>query len=111
MIFNVYGNPVGYYSTLTSQTHSGNTLILCHQNIYKPEISDKWLLDDIFIEVDWQGNIIWQWAFSHYFSRIQISAKKLEMFYIVIQICVVLVEAWEMIDTIIRCPHRAKSTL
>ncbi len=76
------GNPVGYYSpTLTSQTHSGNTLILCHKNIYKPEISDKWLLDDIFIEVDWQGNIIWQWAFSDHFSELNFSEEARNVLY------------------------------
>ena len=34
---------------------SGNTLILVHQTIHNPKISDKKLLDDAMIEVDWDG--------------------------------------------------------
>lgn len=68
------GNPVGYYSPeLTSQTLSGNTLLLCHRNVSKPNISDKILLDDIFIEVDWEGNIIWEWCFSDHFDELNFS--------------------------------------
>lgn len=76
------GNPVGYYSPeLTPETHSGNTLLLCHKNVYKPEISDKWLLDDLFVEVDWEGNIIWQWAFSDHFSELKFSEEAKNVLY------------------------------
>lgn len=55
------GNPVGYYVPgMESKTDGGNTLILCHETIHDHKISDKQLLDDVFIEVDWQGNIVWE---------------------------------------------------
>ena len=56
------GNTVGYYVPgMECKTDGGNTLILCHQNTYNTKISEKRLLDDVFIEVDWEGNIVWQW--------------------------------------------------
>ncbi len=63
------GNPVGYYAgpELLSKTDSGKTLILCHENVNNPKISEKPLLDDTLIEVDWNGNILWKWkAEDHY---------------------------------------------
>ena len=56
------GNPVGYYAPeMECKTESGNTLILCHETIHNHKISDKQLLDDVFVEVDWEGNIVWEW--------------------------------------------------
>ena len=50
------GNPVGYYAPeLEPKTDGGNTLILAHKNVHNPNISDKPLLDDVIIEVDWEG--------------------------------------------------------
>lgn len=50
------GNPVGYYAPgLAPKTKSGKTLILAHKNVSNPQISDKPLLDDAIIEVDWEG--------------------------------------------------------
>ena len=46
------GNPVGYYVPgMDAKPLSGNTLILVHQTIHNPKISDKKLLDDAMIEV------------------------------------------------------------
>ncbi|MHA6482412.1 aryl-sulfate sulfotransferase [Paenibacillus sp. strain BS8-2] len=65
------GNPVGYYAPgQEPQTNGGKTLILAHKNVLKPEISDKVLLDDTIIEVDWEGNIIWEWAVSDHFEEL-----------------------------------------
>lgn len=65
------GNPVGYYAPgMECQTHSGNTLILCHEDVYNKRISDKRLLDDCIIEVDWDGNIIWKWNVSDHFKEL-----------------------------------------
>ncbi|MEH7547847.1 MULTISPECIES: aryl-sulfate sulfotransferase [Bacillaceae] len=65
------GNPVGYYVPgLESKVDSGKTLILAHRNVHKPEISDKPLLDDIIVEVDWEGNILWEWAVSDHFDEL-----------------------------------------
>ena len=64
------GNPVGYYvPEMDAEPLSGNTLILCHQTIHNPKISDKKLLDDVMIEVDWDGNILWRWSASDHFDE------------------------------------------
>jgi hypothetical protein len=45
-------------------------LILTHENVHNPEISDKLLIDDKIIEVDWDGNIIWSWKASDHFEEL-----------------------------------------
>ena len=65
------GNPVGYYVPgMDAKPLSGNTLILVHQTIHNPKISDKKLLDDAMIEVDWDGNILWKWSISEHFDEL-----------------------------------------
>lgn len=65
------GNPVGYYAPgQEPKALGGRTLILVHRNVTKPEISDKRLLDDVIIEVDWEGNIVWEWAVSDHFAEL-----------------------------------------
>lgn len=48
----------------------GNTLILVHETIRNPKISDKRLLDDVMIEVDWEGKILWKWSISDHFDEL-----------------------------------------
>ena len=68
------GNPVGYYVPgMECKTDSGNTLILCHETIHDHKISDKQLLDDVFIEVDWEGNIVWEWHVHDHFRELGFS--------------------------------------
>lgn len=68
------GNPVGYYVPgMECKTSTGNTLILCHTDIYNKRISDKRLLDDSIIEVDWEGNIIWEWNANEHFNELGFS--------------------------------------
>ena len=68
------GNPVGYYvPDMECKTDSGNTLILCHETIHNHKISDKQLLDDVFVEVDWEGNIVWEWRVSEHFRELGFS--------------------------------------
>ena len=65
------GNPVGYYAPgLEPQVDGGNTLILAHTNLVNEAISDKLLLDDTIIEVDWQGNVVWEWRCSDHFHEL-----------------------------------------
>jgi hypothetical protein len=65
------GNPVGYYAPgQTPQTDNGNTLLLVHKTVSNAEISPHPLVDDAFIEVDWQGNIIWQWHAHQHFEQL-----------------------------------------
>jgi hypothetical protein len=47
----------------------GNTLILCHKNVKNSNISDKTLLDDAIIEVNWKGELIWEWVCSEHFNE------------------------------------------
>ncbi|MGI6226995.1 MAG: thioredoxin, partial [Peptococcales bacterium] len=64
------GNPTGYYVPgMEPKINDGKTLLLCHHNVHNPEISDKMLLDDCIIEVDWEGNIIWEWKCNEHFSE------------------------------------------
>lgn len=64
------GNPVGYYVPgMDPEVDKGNTLILCHKNLKNPKISEKVLLDDTIIEVDWEGNILWEWVCSDHFDE------------------------------------------
>lgn len=68
------GNPVGYYVPgMEAKTEGGNTLILTHENCFNQKISAKCLCDDVFLEVDWEGNIIWQWHANEHFSEIGFS--------------------------------------
>lgn len=71
------GNPVGYYVPgLECKADSGNTLILCHEDVYNKRISDKRLLDDCFIEVDWEGNIVWEWHLNKHFNKLDFSEQE-----------------------------------
>ena len=66
------GNPVGYYAPgMDPLTTNGNTLVLCHKNVRNPDISDKLLLDDVFIEVDWAGEIVWEWVLNEHFHEFE----------------------------------------
>lgn len=61
------GNPVGYYVPgAEPKVDSGNTLILAHKTLTCPDISDKTLLDDTVYEVDFDGNILWEWVCSEH---------------------------------------------
>jgi hypothetical protein len=65
------GNPVGYYVPgMEALTKRGKTLILCHRNLEDPAIGRGVLLDDVIIEVDWEGKIIWEWTCSQHFAEL-----------------------------------------
>ena len=65
------GNTVGYYVPgMECKLDSGNTLILCHHDVVNKRISDKKLVDDCFIEVDWEGNIVWRWNCIEHFNEL-----------------------------------------
>ena len=64
------GNPVGYYvPEMECKTASGNTMMVCHRNVHNPKISPFTLCDDVFIEVDWEGNIVWEWKASDHYQE------------------------------------------
>ncbi len=65
------GSTVGYYSPgMAPLTDKGNTLILVHKNVHNTKISDKPLLDDVILEVTWDGEIIWEWALNEHFDEL-----------------------------------------
>ena len=66
---------MGYYVPGSDpKTNSGNTLILAHKNVHVPAISDKMLLDDVIYEVDWDGDIVWEWKVSDHFEELGFDA-------------------------------------
>jgi hypothetical protein len=68
------GSPVGYYAPgLAPLVEGGNTLILGHKDVKDPRISDKPLLDDVIYEVNWEGDIIWEWVCSEHFDEMDFS--------------------------------------
>jgi hypothetical protein len=68
------GNPVGYYvPEMDPLADKGNTLILGHKNLTDKRISDKPLLDDVIFEVNWDGDIIWEWVCSEHFDEMGFS--------------------------------------
>lgn len=65
------GSSVGYYSPNSEPlVDRGNTLILCHENIINNDISQQLLLDDKIIEVNWEGEIIWEWKANEHFNEL-----------------------------------------
>lgn len=69
--FQRVGNPVGYYVPgQDPQVGRGNTLLLVHNNVENSAISDIQLLDDRIIEVDWQGNTVWEWNAHEHFEEL-----------------------------------------
>lgn len=65
------GNPVGYYvPDMECQTLSGNTLMVTHTDVVVPEISLHTLISDRIIEVDWEGNIVWDWCVHDHFEEL-----------------------------------------
>lgn len=64
------GNPVGYYVPgMECKVDSGNTLILVGMNVLEPKISLHELYSDRIIELDWEGNIIWDWKCHEHFDE------------------------------------------
>ena len=61
------GNPVGYYSPCYEFDDNGNTLILAHKDVTDTGIIKDSIIDDVIYEVDWQGNILFEWyAYEHF---------------------------------------------
>lgn len=68
------GNPVGYYVPgMEPLTENGNTLILVHKFCHNPKITNRLLCDDVFIEVNWEGDILWEWICSEHFDEFNFS--------------------------------------
>jgi arylsulfotransferase ASST len=70
------GNPVGYYVPGQEPLiDRGNTLVLVHENVSDPRISEWPLLDDKIVEVDWSGKVVWQWRPVEHFDELGFDAE------------------------------------
>jgi hypothetical protein len=64
------GSPVGYHAPgQAPEALRGNTLILVHENVTNPAVSDHLLIDDKVIEVTWDGKIVWEWRANEHFEE------------------------------------------
>jgi len=68
------GSTTGYYAPGSApKIDSGNTLVLCHKDVSCPYVSDKPLLDDVIYEVNWEGEIVWEWLCSDHVEEMGFS--------------------------------------
>ncbi|MGI5949010.1 thioredoxin domain-containing protein [Peptoniphilus sp.] len=75
------GNSVGYYYPTERKVDEPNTLLLVHDEIVKSDISDKTLLDDVILEIDYEGNILWKFSFSEHFDELGFSEEAKNVIY------------------------------
>ena len=68
--YQMEGNPVGYPVPGQEITPDfGKMMILTHKDVNKPKISPHQLLDDCVIEIDREGNILWEWSVIDHFNE------------------------------------------
>lgn len=67
----IYGSNLPRYYTPTFDYSTANTnyLVLINYNIINEEISNEMLLDDKVLELDDDGNVIWEWACANHFNE------------------------------------------
>ncbi len=77
------GSPTGYFSTPEQEPkiNGGKTLILCHETVRQPSISDRELLDDVIVETDSEGNILWRWQASQHIDEFGFSPEQRKTIY------------------------------
>lgn len=80
--YQVEGSPVGYYAPgLDPDPNFKKVLLLTHNDVRKPKISPQLLLEDRLIEIDRDGNIIWEWCMLDHFKEFDLTeAQKNVMF-------------------------------
>lgn len=64
-----YGEPLYYVPGAAYGDQAEKTLILTHQDVRKKKISHQLLEDDVLIEVDAKGDIIWEWHAADHFQE------------------------------------------
>ena len=80
--YQVSGSPVGYHCPGQDPTADfDKMLILTHNDVRKPKISPQLLLEDKLIEVDREGNIIWEWGMLDHFNEFDISELQKNVMY------------------------------
>lgn len=75
------GNSLGYYYPGEKIVENGKTLLLVHDEIVDSKISDKTLLDDVILEIDDEGNILWKFSFSEHFDELGFSEEAKNVIY------------------------------
>lgn len=75
------GNSVGYYYPGEKLIENPNTLMLVHDEIVDERISDKTILDDVILEIDYEGNVIWKFSFSEHFDELGFSESAKNVLY------------------------------
>lgn len=64
------GTPGGYYSPkINPMVEEGKTLILASKIIKDSDIAPGKLLDDCILEVDWNGDLVWEWRSCEHFEE------------------------------------------
>lgn len=69
------------YCHSDEKLHTSKTLMLTHENVFVKAISDKELLDDVILEVDDGGNILWKFSFSEHFDDLNFSEEAKNVIY------------------------------
>ena len=68
--YQVSGSPTGYFCPGQEPDPNFNKmLILTHNDVRKPKISPQLLLEDRLIEIDREGNILWEWNMLDHFNE------------------------------------------
>lgn len=68
------GSPTGYYAPGAEPlVDRGRTLVLAHHNHIDAAVSDRRLEDDRLIEIDWEGNVTWEWLAADHIDELGFS--------------------------------------
>lgn len=80
--YQIEGSPVGYVSPGQDPKQDFNkVLILTHDHVSNPRISPQLLLEDRLIEVDREGNLLWEWNELDHFNEFHITEAQKNVMY------------------------------
>lgn len=65
------GSPNGYYAPGSEPlVDHGRTLLLTHTNHVQAAVTERRIEDDRLIEIDWDGNVLWEWLASEHIDEL-----------------------------------------
>ena len=71
--YQVTGSPTGYFCPgQDPDPNFDKMLILTHNDVRKPKISPQLLLEDRLIEIDREGNLLWEWKMLDHFNEFEL---------------------------------------
>ena len=71
--YQVTGSPTGYFCPgQEPDPNFDKMLILTHNDVRKPKISPQLLLEDRLIEIDREGNLLWEWKMLDHFNEFEL---------------------------------------